>query len=101
GAIDVRLQLDGDKVHASFSSPHVEVRHALENSLPRLREMLGEQGFLLGNADVGQQAQGDSTPSQGHAGIAAITGDGDAVMEEVSLSSGQVIRQRGILDAYA
>ena len=99
GAIDVRLRLDGDKVHASFSSPHVEVRHALENSLPRLREMLGEQGFQLGNADVGQQAQGDSRPSQGHGGFASVIDD-DTVLGEATLSSGQ-IRQRGILDAYA
>ncbi|WP_251277994.1 flagellar hook-length control protein FliK, partial [Enterobacter hormaechei] len=35
GPVDVRLQLNGDKVHASFSSPHVDVRQALENSLPR------------------------------------------------------------------
>ncbi|PTT60307.1 flagellar hook-length control protein FliK, partial [Stenotrophomonas sp. HMWF003] len=55
GQIEVRLQIDGDKVHASFSSAHAEVRHALEASLPRLRDMLGEQGFQLGNADVGQQ----------------------------------------------
>lgn len=100
GAIDVRLQLDGDKVHASFSSPHGDVRHALENSLPRLREMLGEQGFQLGNADVGQQAQGDSTPSRGHSGFAGVTADEEAVLGEAILSSGQV-RQRGILDAYA
>ena len=26
GPVDVRLQLNGDKVHASFSSPHVDVR---------------------------------------------------------------------------
>lgn len=58
GPVDVRLQLNGDKVHASFSSPHVDVRQALESSLPRLRELLGEQGFQLAHADVGHQAPG-------------------------------------------
>lgn len=101
GAIDVRLQLDGDKVHASFSSPHVDVRHALESSLPRLRELLGEQGFQLAHADVGQQSSGDpGNAPHGH-GTAPGSTDADPTMTEVSLSTAQLIRQRGLLDAYA
>jgi len=102
GSIDVRLQLDGDKVNASFSSPHVDVRQALESSLPRLRELLGEQGFQLAHADVGQQAHGGSGEPRGDdASHAHVTGDGDAGGAEVTLSAAQLIRQRGILDAYA
>lgn len=100
GQVEVRLQIDGDKVHASFSSAHAEVRHALETSLPRLREMLGEQGFQLGNADVGHQhtaqdgkAGGDST---GHGG-----GDGEPALADITVSPAQLMRQRGLVDAYA
>ncbi|WP_349986102.1 flagellar hook-length control protein FliK [Stenotrophomonas sp. WHRI 8082] len=101
GAIDVRLQMDGDKVHASFSSPHVEVRHALESSLPRLRELLGEQGFQLAHADVGHQPQGE--PGQGEQ-RSNVTGEGreaERGIAEVTLSSAQLIRQRGLLDVHA
>lgn len=100
GTIDVRLQMDGDKVHASFSSPHVEVRHALESSLPRLRELLGEQGFQLAHADVGQQQQGDSGQSP-RGGSFPASGDGEPGTAEVTLSSAQLIRQRGLLDVHA
>lgn len=100
GTIDVRLQMDGDKVHASFSSPHVEVRHALESTLPRLRELLGEQGFQLAHADVGQQQQGDSGQSP-RGGSFPASGDGDPGTAEVTLSSAQLIRQRGLLDVHA
>ncbi len=100
GTIDVRLQMDGDKVHASFSSPHVEVRHALESTLPRLRELLGEQGFQLAHADVGQQQQGDSGQSP-RGGSFPASGDGDLGTAEVTLSSAQLIRQRGLLDVHA
>ncbi|HBK46993.1 MAG TPA: flagellar hook-length control protein FliK, partial [Xanthomonadaceae bacterium] len=55
GPIEVRLHLDGDKVNANFTAAHAEVRQALEQSLPKLRDMLGEHGFQLGQADVGQQ----------------------------------------------
>jgi flagellar hook-length control protein FliK len=100
GQVEVRLQIDGDKIHASFSSAHADVRHALETSLPRLREMLGEQGFQLGNADVGHQhtaqdgkAGGDSTGQGG--------GDGEPALADITVSPAQLMRQRGLVDAYA
>lgn len=100
GPIDVRLHLDGDKVHATFTSAHADVRHALESSLPRLRDMLGEQGFQLGQADVGQQ----QTAQDGGRGDGARSGvgdDGEALKAETTLSPSQLIRQRGLVDAYA
>lgn len=102
GAVDVRLQLNGDKVHASFSSPHVDVRQALESSLPRLRELLGEQGFQLAHADVSQQpasGQGDGAAGRGQG--RGDGGDGEPSHGETVLPAAQLIRQRGLLDAYA
>lgn len=101
GPVDVRLQLNGDKVHASFSSPHVEVRQALEGSLPRLRELLGEQGFQLAHADVGHQAPGGDGNAPGRPGGGDMPGDGEPAPGDSSVSSAQLIRQRGLLDAYA
>ncbi|HDS1563837.1 flagellar hook-length control protein FliK [Stenotrophomonas maltophilia] len=101
GPVDVRLQLNGDKVHASFSSPHVDVRQALESSLPRLRELLGEQGFQLAHADVGHQAPGGDGNASGQAGGGGLPGDGEPTPGGGSVSSAQLIRQRGLLDAYA
>ncbi|WP_286071890.1 flagellar hook-length control protein FliK [Stenotrophomonas sp. 57] len=101
GPVDVRLQLNGDKVHASFSSPHVDVRQALENSLPRLRELLGEQGFQLAHADVGHQAPGGDGNASGRSGAGGMAGDGEPSPGDGNVSSAQLIRQRGLLDAYA
>lgn len=101
GPVDVRLQLNGDKVHASFSSPHVDVRQALESSLPRLRELLGEQGFQLAHADVGHRAPGGDGNASGQAGGGGMAGDGEPAPGDASVSSAQLIRQRGLLDAYA
>lgn len=101
GPVDVRLQLNGDKVHASFSSPHVDVRQALESSLPRLRELLGEQGFQLAHADVGHQAPGGDGNASGQTGGGGMAGDGEPSPGDASVSSAQLIRQRGLLDAYA
>ncbi|MEN5275162.1 flagellar hook-length control protein FliK [Stenotrophomonas lactitubi] len=100
GPVDVRLQMNGDKVHASFSSPHVDVRQALESSLPRLRELLGEQGFQLAHADVGQQHSGDGNPGSPTGG-GGRGGDGEPSLGDTTVSASQLIRQRGLLDAYA
>ena len=110
GAVDVRLQLDGDRVHASFSSAHADVRHALESSLPKLREMLGEQGLELAQADVGQQqsdpraaaGNGDGTGTGNGEGpaLSAADADGDLPVQDNSPALQQV-RLRSLLDAYA
>lgn len=101
GQIEVKLQLDGDRLHASFSSANAEVRQALESSLPRLREMLGEQGLQLAQADVGQQQH---LPQRDAAEIDA-GGSGDvrdgASDDTLPAMSGHSLRLRGLLDAYA
>jgi len=100
GPVEVRLHLSGDQVNASFSSAQADVRQALENSLPRLREMLGQHGFQLGQADVGQQQQQASqgTPQRDADGAGLESGDdlaGGVGIPPVAL------RYRGLLDAYA
>lgn len=100
GLIEVRLHMDGDKVHATFSSAHADVRHALESSIPRLREMLNDQGFQLGNADVGHQHTAQDGKSGG-GNTAQAGSDGDPAMTETIVSPAQLMRQRGLVDAYA
>lgn len=102
GPLEVRLQLEGDKVHATFTSAHAEVRHALESTLPRLREMLAEQGLQLAHADVGQQQSGPRTGDGGErATSAGAQADADATADGSPLPGAHTIRLRGLLDAYA
>lgn len=96
GTVEVRLRLEGDRVHADFTSAQAEVRQALENSLPRLRDMLGQHGFQLAHADVGQQ---HAPPSQGGA---SPHGDTPADTETVAETPRTVrMTMRGLVDAYA
>lgn len=108
GVIDIRLQLDGSDVRADFHSNQPEVRQALEASLPRLREMLGQQGLQLAHAGVGQgqgQAQGqtqrDGQPGFGQsAAHGALEPNGMPAENRGPLPPG--FRQsRGLLDVYA
>lgn len=104
GPVEVRLHMTGDQVNASFSSAQADVRQALENSLPRLRDMLGQHGFQLGQADVGQQQpqQQQANPQGTSQGGSSLGGSelGDDLSGSVGIPS-VVLRQRGLLDAYA
>ncbi len=101
GLVEVKLQLDGDRVHASFSSAHADVRQALESSLPRLREMLGEQGLQLAQADVGQQPSSQQQSGDGQTASAGGFGNGQESGVDMPPPANQTLRMRGLLDAYA
>lgn len=106
GPIDVRIQLDGTQVNAAFHSANADVRQALEASLPRLRDLLGQQGLQLGNADIGQrqqsgqqQDQGAAPRSQGQSFGSDAFGNGRATAQ--ASVAPVVVRSRGLLDEYA
>lgn len=102
GTIDIRLQMDGNDVRAEFHSNQPEVRQALEASLPRLREMLGQQGLQLAHAGVGQgQNQASGQRQQGDGATAGQTGEPLAPLDAESPLPPDFRRARGLLDVYA
>lgn len=100
GPIDVRVQLDGDRVNAEFHSAHAEVRQALEASVPRLRELLGQQGLQLGHADVGQR-QAWQNPSTGDGASVQQGEAGGKDLPQAASTTELRIRSRRLLDEYA
>lgn len=100
GAIDIRLQLDGSSVRAEFHSAQPEVRQALEASLPRLREMLGQHGLQLAHAGVGQgqsgqRQSGEGMPQPGQPGTPTLPDDAGSPLPP------DFRRARSLLDVYA
>lgn len=97
GTVEIRLRLEGDRVHADFSSAQAEVRQALESSLPRLRDMLGQHGFQLAHADVGQQQSPQSK------GGGSQHGEGGPDAGDPVVEAPRTVRMtaRGLVDAYA
>lgn len=99
GPVEVRLHLDGDRLRADFVSANAETRQALEQGLPRLRDLLGEHGFQLSHANVGSGQGGgtrsDTTAPQQGAGHPGDDMDGSARTPALRP------RMLGLLDAYA
>jgi len=73
GPISVHLRVEQDQAQVAFSAAHAHTREAIEQALPRLREMFAQEGIMLGQANVQAQTQ---TPQQHHGGHAG--GDGRA-----------------------
>ncbi len=98
GAIEVRLQIDGTRISAEFQSPHADVRQALENSVARLRDMLGQHGMQLAHTDVGQGRAGE------HRDRGARHSDGRQSEHESGPTDRPLppmTQTRGLLDEYA
>jgi flagellar hook-length control protein FliK len=56
GPLEVRLTMNNDQASVSFVSHHPAVREAIESAMPRLREMLADNGIMLGNTSVGAES---------------------------------------------
>jgi flagellar hook-length control protein FliK len=71
GPMQVTVNVSNNQATASFTAHQPEVRHALEASMPRLREMLNEAGIQLGQSSVNAgtpNQQGNGEGRQGSSG---------------------------------
>jgi flagellar hook-length control protein FliK len=80
GPIDIRLKLDGDSAQVTLVAPHALARDALEQALPRLREVLGDAGVTLTEAQVDHRGGGaaDRHPDETDSDAVAIGASGAA-----------------------
>jgi len=96
GPLEVRISIRDDQASVWFGAAHADTRAAIEQALPRLREMFGAQGLTLADTGVFQEAPRDRSQPQA---IAGLHGDG------VGEAEGNVIsiahRRLGLVDAYA
>lgn len=64
GRIDIQVNVEHDKANVVFATQHGAVKDVIEQALPRLRDMLADQGVELENIEIFQdnlnQQQADS-----------------------------------------
>ncbi|GAB6040000.1 hypothetical protein JCM17961_06730 [Endothiovibrio diazotrophicus] len=104
GPIEVKVKMHGDQASVSFVSHNPAVREALEQAMPRLREMMGDNGLQLAEAEV-SDAPPDQRAREGDgegdgSGRGGRGGGGDG--EEADMPQAQSAAVGvGMLDAYA
>jgi len=57
GPMEIKLMINDDQASINFVAQHAPVRDALDNALPRLKEMLEQQGLNLSDVDVSTQSE--------------------------------------------
>ena len=103
GPVQVKLHMDKEQqVHVTMTAQHGTTREAMENALPRLREMLEQSGINLGSVDVGDNKQfsDNNSPDSDTAHTHAQT-DGDEANLNNDMSPTKVIATDNIVDFYA
>ena len=100
GAMTVKISLDGDKASVNFMSANSQVRDALEQTFPRLQEMLGQQGLQLADAHVSDNpSTGQNTGGSQASGNGRGREEGEGSLEDEPMRSVNV--PTGLIDYYA
>lgn len=107
GSMQVRVNVQGDAASVSFIVQSQQAKDALADTMPKLRDMLSEQGIELGDAQVrkdnsqngesGQQLAGESGNGQGQRGNNDAEFDDDTRVIEQAVTR----EAKGGIDYYA
>lgn len=110
GPLNVVLKLSDNQATALFTSSHSAVRDAVENAMPKLREILADNGIMLGNTTVSDQ----STRNRDEGGLfnqdssmATLHNSSDDTSESTGKSAvaaeqtAPVRRHNGMVDTFA
>ncbi len=100
GPIEMLINMSDEQVSVSMNSRHAIVREAMEQALPKLREMLEQNGFSLADADISKHSfaeQREQDNKGGNNGIAArnteqsVSADSShQVMKQATMSTSMV-----------
>lgn len=82
GPLQVVLHVTNDHADATFITAQPEVKQALENAMPKLREMMDQAGIQLGQATVNtgtpnQQQSSNQQQARGASGSSGFSGGND------------------------
>lgn len=101
GKIEVSITVSGDQTSAQFVAATPAARELIEQSLPRLREILEQSGINLGQTDVGTSGQSNNSAEgqRGNARGDSRGSDEGAAPRPVSPQWGR--RGDGLVDTFA
>jgi len=101
GPIELRISVQGDHAQVWMTTHSAVARDALESSSPKLREMLGAQGFGQVSVDISQRSFHDRSP-QAQPYERESPGRGESATAAVATIAASTPRAPlGALDAYA
>ncbi|MEN3111739.1 flagellar hook-length control protein FliK [Uliginosibacterium paludis] len=106
GRIEVSINLNGEHATAAFVAANATAREALQDAMPRLREVLAQSGIQLGQTSVDAGTSGQAQADQQQAGRSQSAFSryaGNALPDPVVSGSSRAAMQRGnsMIDTFA
>jgi flagellar hook-length control protein FliK len=96
GTLDIKVNINHDRVDVSFAVQHPGVVHVVQQTLPQLDALLAHHGLSVGPADVGQRQ---------HQGDGGRAGEGTGAIGEIEAEQGILastpLAALGMLDTFA
>jgi flagellar hook-length control protein FliK len=100
GNMQIKVQLQQEQLSVQFVVQQAGAKEALEQQMPRLREMLQEQGIELTEGQVSQQREGSDGQRQAQERNHGV-GHGADVDEEPLLQQAMIKVSDRMVDYYA
>lgn len=106
GPVHITLNLAGEQASAVFASPHAEVRQAIADAMPQLRDMLAGAGINLGQANVGSQMPQQNGANPQQFSNASRSGNDNAILhadggQAATALPASARSGRGLVDLFA
>lgn len=105
GPMEMAVSMDGDQASVTFTSPQSVVREALESSIPRLREMLAENGLNLANVNVSQQGKSHREGQGAYGSRPGLAAGNNDRADNDAIAGSDVrpvtVHTQGLVDYYA
>lgn len=108
GPVDIRISIENNVAQVAFISQHQVVRDALEQAVPRLRDMLESQDLELGDVDISDRRETAQHQTADHSGGLTSGSAENTDMTLNPLSVGEttdepvvVSQSDSLLDTYA
>ena len=107
GPLKVRVSIDDGTANITFQAQHALTREAIEQALPRLREMISDAGLSLGQTDVSEQdiAGGNADHGAETTATAEIIDEADeasaAAVDGAATERQKTVTSRSLVDTFA
>ena len=102
GPVSVHISVQAGSASVSFNAAHADTRAALEQALPRLREMFATNGLTLSDANVSHQSPRGQAQKQSISAIGGVGGSSNGTDETTSSGVTSVaVSHPGLVDTYA
>jgi len=101
GPIDIRIVTVDQQTNIVFTASHEETRRAIEDAMPRLREVLAESGVNLDSTSVNSDRSSGDTHRQAHSDAGRLSSQSEPRVSVAQVAMAPQRRSEGLIDTFA